>query len=277
MLYGREAQYPNDLFYPKPPGDPRFELGEVGTALSEKLYEVHRHAQITMGKEQRQQKEYYQRKVHGEAFKAGDVVWLLEPHKAKSRKFHFPWHGPYEVLRQISEVNYQICKPGSQEKWQNNHFNRPKPYLGEYLPKRSKRIAAKTLPNNEELDDESDSSDQETENRPYHVFRPTSEETQANKNWPHVPFHDIPRVISAENDKTNSLTNYPLYINVPEQSEEPSFPVYEEINESGNIPPPHDDEENSESHRSDSLIIETARNRRLPVRFGIDEYVVQPK
>ena len=48
MLYRTEAQYPIDLFYPKPPGDPRLDLGEVGAALSEKLYEVHSHAQLTM-------------------------------------------------------------------------------------------------------------------------------------------------------------------------------------------------------------------------------------
>ena len=123
MLYGREAQYPIDLFYPKPPGDPRLELGEVGAALSDKLYEVHSHAQQTLGKEQRRQKDYYQRTVHGEGFKAGDRVWLLEPHKAKSRKFHLPWYGPYEVLGQTSEVNYRLCKPGCPKKWQNVHFN----------------------------------------------------------------------------------------------------------------------------------------------------------
>ena len=112
MLYGREAQYPIDLFYPKPPGDPRLELGEVGAELSDKLFEVHSHAQLTMGKEQRRQKDFYQKKVHGESFKIGDRVWLFEPHKAKSRKFYLPWHGTYEVLSQTSEVNYQICKPG---------------------------------------------------------------------------------------------------------------------------------------------------------------------
>ena len=55
MLCGKETEYPIDLFYPKPLGDPRLELVEVGTALSDNLYEVHRHAQITMGKEQRRQ------------------------------------------------------------------------------------------------------------------------------------------------------------------------------------------------------------------------------
>ena len=51
MLFGKEAQYPIELFYPKPPGDPRLVLGEDGLQLNEKLYEVHSHAQATMGKE----------------------------------------------------------------------------------------------------------------------------------------------------------------------------------------------------------------------------------
>ena len=112
MLYGKEAQYPFDLYYPKPPGDPRLELGQMGTELNEKLYEVHSHAQMTMGKEQRRQKEYYQRKIHGGPFNPGDLVWLFEPHRAKSRKLHLPWRGPYEVLKRTSEVKYQICKKG---------------------------------------------------------------------------------------------------------------------------------------------------------------------
>ena len=82
-------------------------------------------------------------------------------------------------------------------------------------------------------------------------------------------------MISAENDEEVSLINRPLYIDVPEPSEESSFPVYEEIHESRNTPPPSV-EEDSESERSDSLMIETTQTRRPPVRFGIDEYVVKP-
>ena len=47
MMYGRESQYPTDLFYPKPPGDPRLELGEVGAASSDKTYEVHSQEELT--------------------------------------------------------------------------------------------------------------------------------------------------------------------------------------------------------------------------------------
>ena len=63
---------------------------------------------MTMATEQRRQREYFNRKIHGESFKEGDPVWLFEPHKVKSRKFCLPWHGPFEVLSRTSEVIYMI-------------------------------------------------------------------------------------------------------------------------------------------------------------------------
>ena len=81
MIFGREAQYPIDLFVPKPPGDPRLKFGENAEELNERLYEVHREAQMTMGTEQGRQREHFKRKLHDEPFKEGDVVWLFKPHK----------------------------------------------------------------------------------------------------------------------------------------------------------------------------------------------------
>ena len=65
-------------------------LGEDGLELNKKLYEVHSHAQATMGKEQQRQRDYFNKKVHGDPFKAGDLVWLFEPLREKSRKFYLP-------------------------------------------------------------------------------------------------------------------------------------------------------------------------------------------
>ena len=48
MIFGREAQYPIDLFVPKPPGDPRLKLGENAEELNECLCEIQREAQMTM-------------------------------------------------------------------------------------------------------------------------------------------------------------------------------------------------------------------------------------
>ena len=131
MIFGREAQYPIVLFVPKPPGDPRLKLGENTEELNERLYEIHREAQITTESEQQRQREYFNRKVHGEPFKEGDIVWLFESHKAKSKKIYLPWHGPLEVLSRTSEVTYMICKRGIKEKWRKVRFNRLKPYRGD--------------------------------------------------------------------------------------------------------------------------------------------------
>ena len=107
---------PHRLVLSQTPGDPRLVLGEDGLELNEKLYEVHSHAQVTMGKEQRRQREYFNRKVHGDPFNSSDLVWLFEPHRAKSRKFYLPLQGPYEVLNRTSEVTYKICKRGRPER-----------------------------------------------------------------------------------------------------------------------------------------------------------------
>ena len=131
MVFGREGQYPIDLFVPNPPGDPGLKLGENAEELNERLYEIHKEAQMTMGTEQRRQREYFNRKVHGEPFKEGDLVCLFEPHKAKSKKFYLPWHGHFEVLSQTSEVTYMICKRGKKEKWQKVLFNLLKRYRGD--------------------------------------------------------------------------------------------------------------------------------------------------
>ena len=77
------------------------------------------------------------------------------------------------------------------------------------------------------------------------------------------------------------MTETPLtiYIDVPEQSDESSFTVYnvyEETDESRFTPHPRDNEDR-ESDCSDLLLIKTTRSCRPPLRFGIDEYVVNPK
>ena len=56
MIFGREAQYTIDLFVPKPPGDPGLKLSDNAEEVNERLYEIHREAQMTLGSEQRRQR-----------------------------------------------------------------------------------------------------------------------------------------------------------------------------------------------------------------------------
>ena len=72
---------------------------------------------------------------------------------------------------------------------------------------RDELLATKALPNFEEKQNETDSSDQETKNQPYLVFRPIAAVIQANRNRTHVLFHDASRLMNAEDDETDFLTN----------------------------------------------------------------------
>ena len=290
MNFGREAQYPIDLFVPKPPGDPRLNLGENAKQLNERLYELHTEAQMTRGSEQRRQKEYFNRKVHGEPFKEGDLLWLFEPHKAKSRQFYLPWPGPLEVLGRTREVTYMICKRGNKEKCQKVHFNRLKPYRGDPEVRQSVRLQSRPPPIYEEIPNETE-TEEENEDRPFHVIESTIAESQAARNRPKVTFKSIPEIVeqNSESETENTLREE----NIERQSS-PQLTAYETK--------PGDDAKNSESERSavrngaperpldtdhDSqnesqrvLDAPTGRDKRVrrpPVRFGIDEFIIKSK
>ena len=289
MIFGREAQYPIDLFVSKPPGDPRMKLGENAEMLNECLYEILREAQMTMGSEQRRQREYFNRKVHGEPFKEGDLFWLFEPHKAKSRKFSLLWHGPFEVLSQTSEVTYMICRRRNKEKWQKVHFNRLKPYRGDLEVRHSGRFKNPPPPTYEEIPNEI-KTEEENEDRPFHVIESTTSESQAARNTPKVTFTPIPEIVEQDFESETEVTAHDKNI---ERQTSPQLTAYETI--SG------DDSETSESERSTvrndaperpldtdhgsqnesqrDLNVPTGRESRIrrPVRFGIDEFVSKNK
>ena len=290
MIFGREAQYPIDLFVPKPPGDPILKLSENAEELNERLYEIHREAKMTMGTEQRPQREDFNRKAHGEPFKEGDLVWLFEPHNAKSRKFFLLWHGPFEVLSRTSEVTYTICKRGNKEKWQKVHFNRLKPYRGDPEKRHSDRIKNRPPPIYEEIPNEIE-TEEEIEDRPFHVFEPTTAESQAARNRPKVTFSELPEIV--EQDSESETENTARDENIERQAS-PQLTAYETI--------PGDDSENkaseqitvrtdaperpldtdhdlqNESQRdSDVPTGRESRARRPRVRFGIDEFVCKNK
>ena len=74
--------------------------------------------------------ERYDRRIHGKPLKHGDTVWLHCPTvpRGHARKLHHPWKGPFNVLDQITEVDYRIRSTRGQSKTLVVHFNRLKPY-----------------------------------------------------------------------------------------------------------------------------------------------------
>ena len=206
--------------------------------------------------------------------------------KRSLESFSLPWHGLFEVLSRTSEVTYMICKRGKEEKWQKVHFNRLKPYRGNPEVRHSGRLKNRPPPIYEENPNDVE-TEEENEDRPFHVIEMTTAESQAARNRPKVTFKTIPEIV--EQDSESETENTPHDENVERQTS-PHLTAYETI--------PGDDSENSESERStvrkdsperpldtdhdsqnesqrDSNV-PTGRESRVtrpPVRFGIDEFV----
>ena len=76
--------------------------------LKKSLVEAYAAVRETLGTKLQRQKDVYNRKVHGEPHKTGDLVMLFSPvvPKGNALKFRYPWIGPYIVLERVSEATY---------------------------------------------------------------------------------------------------------------------------------------------------------------------------
>ena len=73
------------------------------------------------------QKQIYDKHVHGDPYKEGDTVWLLDTvvDEGQSRKLHRFWKGPYQIVKKILDCDYHI-KSLTDQFEQIVHFNRLK-------------------------------------------------------------------------------------------------------------------------------------------------------
>ena len=170
------------------------------------------------------------------------------------------------------------------------HFNRFKPYRGDPKVRHSVRLKNRPPPIYEEIPNEIE-TEEENEDRPFHVIESTTAESQAARNRPKVTFRPIPEIV--EQDSESETENTANHENI-ERHTSPQLNVYERI--------PGDDPENSASEqitvRTDAperpldtdhvspnesqrdSDVPTSREsgvRRPPVRVGIDEINIKNK
>ena len=131
LMFGRQARLPVDLLYGS---ELEAILKNTRTVpdyvvdLKKSLVEAYAAVRETLGTKLQRQKDFYNRKVHGEPHKAGDLVMLFSPvvPKGGARKFRCPWIGPFTVLERVSEVTYRIQSTVN-NKTSIVHFDRLKP------------------------------------------------------------------------------------------------------------------------------------------------------
>lgn len=127
-MYGREARLPVDIVY----GTQSLVSSTVDTyaqkscrLLEESFNRVRDH--LSAG--HHQSKKTYMTNVSMVILIKLEILsgyWILSLDKDKSRKFHHPWKGPYQIVKKISDCDYHIKSVINQSE-QIVHFNRLKP------------------------------------------------------------------------------------------------------------------------------------------------------
>ena len=109
-----------------------------------------------VGAKQKHQKWLYNKKIHCQQYKPGDLAWLLNPNvpKGKAKEFKNPWTGPYKVTDRLSAVPYKIQNTLNHH-FSVAHFDRLKlcspniciPRVGQQIYEQAKWSDLKVLPN----------------------------------------------------------------------------------------------------------------------------------
>ena len=94
------------------------------------LEEAYRHVREQIGRNLCRQKEIYDKRVHSDPYKPGDLMWLHNPAVPwGSKKLHRPWSGHFKVVDKISDAVYRAQNLRARRQHRVVHFDRLKPYL----------------------------------------------------------------------------------------------------------------------------------------------------
>ncbi|KAL5502559.1 hypothetical protein EMCRGX_G009355 [Ephydatia muelleri] len=125
LLFGHQARLPVDLAYGIAPMEEMTTQEYVRNLRQtlEKAYSIVRnHTGAALERK-------YDRRVHGDEYQVGDLVWLHNPviSKGAKRKLHCPWTGPFKVVKKLSTVVYRIQDTRPNKRNLVVHFDRLKP------------------------------------------------------------------------------------------------------------------------------------------------------
>ena len=109
LMFGRQARLPTDIALGTP-NPPLTTVTQYADHLRESLDFAYECVRERMGHQLEKQKTQYDTTVHGHPFQVGDLVWLHNPAvpRGRSKKFHRPWNGPYQVVARLSESVYRL-------------------------------------------------------------------------------------------------------------------------------------------------------------------------
>lgn len=128
LLFGRQVRGPLDLLKElwEGPEDNKQSVALYVIQMHERLEQMSALAQQNMESAQKKQKTWYDKKARERSFMPGQKVLLLLP--TDDSKLLAKWHGPYEIIRKVGDVTYEVGMPDRGKKKQNFHVNLLKEY-----------------------------------------------------------------------------------------------------------------------------------------------------
>ena len=128
-MFEQQVRLPVNIMYGNPAAEPVY-LPQYMQELRTRLIEAYRHVQEEMGQKLCRQKEIYDKRVHGDSYKPGDLVWLHNPAVpwSHSKKLHRSWSGPFKVVDKTFDAVYRVQNLRARRQHWVVHFDRLKPY-----------------------------------------------------------------------------------------------------------------------------------------------------
>ncbi|XP_065407431.1 uncharacterized protein LOC135972648 [Chrysemys picta bellii] len=123
LLYGRQPRGILDLLKEEWEAQETRVLGTTHYVLQlrERLQTLGAFARENLERAQAGQERLYNRKARGRKFAPGDRVLLLLP--SSESKHLAKWQGPYEVIRRVGPVDYEVRLPGRRKETRIYHIN----------------------------------------------------------------------------------------------------------------------------------------------------------
>ena len=129
LLYGREPRLPMDVSL-LPPTDPTSSIAEHHRRIVKQI-ELGQHiAHENTQRAQQKMKAQYDKIAQEPNFLEGQHVWVFTPKTFKGllRKLLHKWHGPYQIVEQLSPVHYQLRTCSNRLVTTTAHENRMKTF-----------------------------------------------------------------------------------------------------------------------------------------------------
>lgn len=140
LVFGHKVRGPLAVLHDNlPTKKPPDNLLDYVNGFRHRLYKAGQLAKQNLAKAQTKMKTVYDRHSAKRQFSEGDQVLALLP--IVGSPFQAKFHGPYTVVKQLSELNYLIATPDRRKRQQLCHINLLKPYF----VRESLQCTAKTL------------------------------------------------------------------------------------------------------------------------------------